>query len=132
MNFPSMFMLFWCQKKDKTSTDDVIFRSGAGSVECTVEPRLPQTEELLQSSSWNFNTEVAALFRTLIWFQEKKSNYWLSIARDIVCCLTSWGLFMYELMQIVSNILSKSTVNIFVSFSCLWLKKLDCYQTEYR
>lgn len=45
MNFPSMFMLFLCQKKDKTSTDDVIFRSGAGLVECTVEPRLPQTEE---------------------------------------------------------------------------------------
>lgn len=41
-----------------------------------------------------------------------KSNYWLCVARDIVCCLTLEVLFMYEIMQIVSNILSKSTANI--------------------
>lgn len=59
---------------------------------------------------------MAALFRTLMWFQEKH-NYWLSIARDIICCLTPGVPFMYELMQMVSNILSKSTVNIFLCAS---------------
>lgn len=42
-----------------------------------------------------------------------KSKYWLSIARDIICCLTSGVLLKSESMQVVSNILSKPTVNIF-------------------
>lgn len=42
-----------------------------------------------------------------------KSKYWLSIARDIICCLTSGVQLKSESMQVVSNILSKPTVNIF-------------------